>query len=139
MLRVLCIAAGNHEMAPCNCLANSKTPARWTNDWLYERLASPDGWGYWLRNFWSDPKVQTDVRRRASYSVLVDPGFRVISLNNIHCYEMNFFTYPHPVDPDGTLAWLVAELQAAEDRGELVHLISHIPPGHNCFPVLLLY
>ena len=80
--------------------------------------------------------MRADLRRRASYSVLVREGFRVISLNNIQCYEMNFLTYPHLADPDGMLAWLVAELQSAEDRKELVHLISHIPPGHNCFPVL---
>ena len=30
---------------------------------------------------------------------------------------------------NGELAWLVQELLAAEANGELVHIISHIPPG----------
>jgi len=30
---------------------------------------------------------------------------------------------------NGELAWLVQELLAAETNGELVHIISHIPPG----------
>ena len=128
--------AGNHEPAPCNILAIPQSPPRWTNDWLYSYLASFEGWGFWLGDAWNDPKVREDVRRRASYSVLVQPGFRVISLNNIYCYEFNFLTFPHLADPEGMLAWLVKELQGAEDRKELVHLISHIPPGHNCFPVL---
>jgi sphingomyelin phosphodiesterase len=34
-------------------------------------------------------------------------------------------------DMNGELAWLVQELQAAEDKGELVHLINHIPPGNS--------
>jgi len=32
-------------------------------------------------------------------------------------------------DMNGELAWLVQELLAAEANGELVHIISHIPPG----------
>lgn len=32
-------------------------------------------------------------------------------------------------DPYGMLAWLVAELTAAEARGEKVHIIGHLPPG----------
>ncbi len=33
------------------------------------------------------------------------------------------------VDMNGELAWLVAELEAAEANGEAVHILNHIPPG----------
>ena len=32
-------------------------------------------------------------------------------------------------DPSNVLAWLVTQLQAAEDNGERVHIFGHIPPG----------
>jgi sphingomyelin phosphodiesterase len=32
-------------------------------------------------------------------------------------------------DPSGQLAWLVSELQAAEDAGERVYIIGHMPMG----------
>ena len=34
-------------------------------------------------------------------------------------------------DPAGQLQWLIDQLQAAEDKGERVHIIGHIPPGHG--------
>ena len=32
---------------------------------------------------------------------------------------------------NGELAWLVSELASAEANGELVHIVSHIPPGNS--------
>ena len=32
-------------------------------------------------------------------------------------------------DPSGALAWLVSELEAAEDAGERVWLLGHMPLG----------
>lgn len=34
-------------------------------------------------------------------------------------------------DPDGQLAWLVSELQAAETAGQRVFIIGHMPLGTN--------
>jgi sphingomyelin phosphodiesterase len=34
-------------------------------------------------------------------------------------------------DPNGQFTWLVNELQGAEDAGENVYIISHIPPGSS--------
>ena len=37
-------------------------------------------------------------------------------------------------DPGNQLNWLIKELQSAENAGEKVHIIGHIPPGHSdCF------
>lgn len=35
------------------------------------------------------------------------------------------------VDPASELAWMAIQLQASEDAGEKVYLISHHPPGHD--------
>ena len=34
-------------------------------------------------------------------------------------------------DPAQELSWLVYELQSAELKGEKVHILGHIPPGHS--------
>ena len=34
-------------------------------------------------------------------------------------------------DPAQELQWLIYELQNAEDKGEKVHILGHIPPGHS--------
>lgn len=34
-------------------------------------------------------------------------------------------------DPAQELQWLVYELQNAEFKGEKVHILGHIPPGHS--------
>lgn len=40
------------------------------------------------------------------------------------------------VDPSGELQWLTDQLHEAEQLGEKVHLLSHIPPGiSDCIPV----
>ena len=98
-------------------------------DWFYKYLASREGWGRWLPL--EDAKVRRDIERLGSYSVLVRPGFRIIGFNNNYGHESNCFVYLNPVDPQGALAWLVDELQHAEDNGELVHLLVHIPPGFS--------
>ena len=73
--------------------------------------------------------MRRDIERLGSYSVLVRPGFRVIGFNNIYAVPTNFWHQLNQTDPQGALAWLVDELQHAEDKGELVHLLAHVPPG----------
>ena len=34
-------------------------------------------------------------------------------------------------DVGSELEWLAVTLQDAEDAGEMVYLVSHIPPGHR--------
>ena len=41
-------------------------------------------------------------------------------------------------DPAQELQWLIYELQSAELKGEKVHILGHIPPGHSdCLKVWL--
>ena len=96
-------------------------------------MPTTNAWRRWLPQY--DINLLDDIEQIAAYSILVKPGFRVISLNTNYCYNINFWNYLNLTDPDGILAWLINELQNAEDNHELVHIIAHIPPGDSCTEV----
>ena len=81
-------------------------------------------------------------------------GLRVISLQTNQCYRFNWsvlsyklkliysfiimkrnktllfrWLFVNAVDPGNQLRWLIEQLQSAEDAGEKIHIIGHIPPG----------
>ncbi|KAF9362054.1 Sphingomyelin phosphodiesterase [Mortierella sp. NVP85] len=98
-------AVGNHDMGPSN-------------------LA--DDWSRWL------PQDATNtVKNYGAYTASPAPGLRVISLNTNFCYTNNFYIFANlrDYDPHGELKWLVAQLQAAEDKGERVWIIGHVSPS----------
>lgn len=92
--------------------------------WLYDDLDK-----HWRR--WLPAGVSHTVRRGAFYSVLVRPGFRILSVNMNYCNNKNWWLLLNSTDPVSELQWLVYELQGAEMNGEKVHIIGHIPPGHS--------
>jgi len=92
--------------------------------WLYDELDE-----HWRR--WLPAGVSHTVRRGAFYSVLVRPGFRILSVNMNYCNNKNWWLLINSTDPVSELQWLVYELQGAEINGEKVHIIGHIPPGHS--------
>ncbi|XP_037914382.1 sphingomyelin phosphodiesterase isoform X1 [Hermetia illucens] len=123
-------ALGNHESAPVNSF-----PPPYVNQvdasisWLYEELDS-----LWRR--WLPASVSHTVRRGAFYSVLLRPGFRIISLNMNYCNNKNWWLLLNSTDPATELQWLIYELQSAEFSNEKVHIIGHIPPGYpDCLKV----
>uniref|UniRef100_A0A1I7T0R0 Sphingomyelin phosphodiesterase n=1 Tax=Caenorhabditis tropicalis TaxID=1561998 RepID=A0A1I7T0R0_9PELO len=120
------VSIGNHEGVPQDAMAPHTMPEYDTRgpQWLYKIMS--DMWAHWI------PKEALDtVQYRASYAVYPKPGLKLISLNTIYCSEFNFYLYVNEVDPDATLEWLIEELVDSEKKGELVHIISHIPPGDN--------
>ena len=131
------VLAGNHESAPVNMFTSHNAPHEsWTSRWLYNALASSDGWRRWLPA--TDSTLLDDIQRVASYSVLAERGFRIISINMNYCNQMNFWMYMNTTDPDNMLQWLQCcnQLQRAEDNHELVHIIGHVPPG-QCMQVTI--
>lgn len=107
-------------------------------DWLYNELDVQ--WRKWLPT-----SVSNTVRRGAFYSVLIRPGFRLISLNMNYCNNKNWwviFRAQHwdlenyifflnvrwllinSTDPATELQWFIYELQSAEFNGEKVHVIG---------------
>ncbi|KAG1469258.1 hypothetical protein G6F56_003360 [Rhizopus delemar] len=126
---------GNHEAAPTNNfpLRHSAIPfeKKYLDlKWLYKSLAS--NWQGWLA-----PRVHPLVETNTgSYSTRPLPGLKLISLNTNFCYVLNWWLYEQPTqkDPNDIFAWLINELQDAEDKNERAWIIGHIAPGDTtCF------
>ncbi|KAF9934771.1 hypothetical protein FBU30_000065 [Linnemannia zychae] len=116
---------GNHENGPPNLFPTKASGG--DASWLYSSLAS--AWSRWLP---SDALASVQSNNGA-YTVSPSPGFRIISLNTNFCYTMNFYLYAatNDYDPNGEIAWLVTQLQAAEDAGERVWIIGHVGPSQT--------
>ncbi|KAF4523493.1 hypothetical protein B566_EDAN004563 [Ephemera danica] len=117
-------ALGNHEGVPVNSFPPPFVHSDYSISWLYEAMDKQ--WRHWL-----PATTSPTVRRGAFYSVLVRPGFRIISLNMNYCNNKNWWLLLNSTDPGRELQWLIYELQSAELAHEKVHLIGHIPPGHS--------
>lgn len=117
-------ALGNHEAAPVNSFPPPFIQNDFAINWLYDEVDTL--WRKWLPS-----SVSRTVRRGAFYSVLVRPGFRIISLNMNYCNNKNWWLLMNSTDPAKELQWFIYELQSAEFSGEKVHVIGHIPPGHS--------
>ncbi|CAO3568458.1 unnamed protein product [Mortierella alpina] len=115
---------GNHEAGPVNLFPTKATGG--DIQWLYDSLA--DDWSRWL-----PADAVNSVKHYGAYTASPAPGLRIISLNNNFCYTLNFYLYKKikDYDPNGELKWLIAQLQAAEDAGERVWIISHVGPSQT--------
>ncbi|XP_068237816.1 sphingomyelin phosphodiesterase-like isoform X2 [Palaemon carinicauda] len=117
-------AIGNHEAHPVNTFPQPYIDNEFDISWLYDEIAIL--WGTWL------PKdVAESVAYSAYYSTLIKPGLRILSINSNYCYGFNWWLLYDDVDPGTELDWMAKQLKAAEEAGEKVYLISHIPPGHR--------
>ncbi|CAL8364705.1 unnamed protein product [Lota lota] len=115
-------AIGNHESTPVNSFPPPFVHGNRSATWLYNTMA--EEWAPWL----PEQALKT-IRYGGFYSVLVQPGLRMVSLNMNFCARENFWLMVNSTDPANQLQWLVHILQASEDLGEKVHIIGHIPPG----------
>ncbi|CAL4059731.1 unnamed protein product [Meganyctiphanes norvegica] len=119
-------ALGNHEAVPVNSYpVPSVYEDGWDITWLYENLA--EKWSYWLPD-----EVLPDVLQGGFYVVSPYPGLRVISVNMNYCGTGNFFLLMDNVDPVDEMKWLVYQLTEAENMGDKVHILGHIPSGDTC-------
>ncbi|KAI0083450.1 sphingomyelin phosphodiesterase [Irpex rosettiformis] len=92
------------------------------------------GWEQWIGGV----AAQEVHDISGSYGAVV-PGtqLRIISMNTQYWYKQNFWLYDQNnqvPDPNGLLAFLVSQLQAAEDAGQRAWIIGHIPSGKSDFP-----
>jgi len=110
---------GNHEGYPVNSF-----PPPPLNAWLNDATANQ--WSIWL----PEESLKT-VRHGLYYTVKVEPGLRIVSLNMNYCNNMNFWLLVNDTDPAEQLSWLISTLQAAEDAKEKVYILGHIPPGSS--------
>ncbi|XP_041055851.1 sphingomyelin phosphodiesterase [Carcharodon carcharias] len=115
-------AVGNHESTPVNSFPPPFIHGNESSAWLYDAMV--EAWKDWL------PKeAQETLRRAGFYTVKVQPGLRLVALNMNFCSHENFWLLVNSTDPAGQLQWLINILQDAENNGDKVHIIGHIPPG----------
>ncbi|XP_066507582.1 sphingomyelin phosphodiesterase [Hoplias malabaricus] len=115
-------AVGNHESTPVNSFPPPFVHGNRSSQWLYDTMA--EEWTPWL-----PAGALETLKRGGFYSAQVQPGLRVVSLNMNFCARENFWLMVNSTDPAGQLQWLINILQEAENKGEKVHIIGHIPPG----------
>ncbi|XP_061754541.1 sphingomyelin phosphodiesterase [Nerophis ophidion] len=115
-------AIGNHESTPVNSFPPPFVHGNRSSAWLYDAMA--DEWAPWLPQH-----ALKTLRYGGFYTVEIQPGLRVVSLNMNFCARENFWLMVNATDPANQLLWLVHVLQTSEDKGEKVHIIGHIPPG----------
>ncbi|XP_036379011.1 sphingomyelin phosphodiesterase [Megalops cyprinoides] len=115
-------AVGNHESTPVNSFPPPFVHGNRSSSWLYDKMA--EVWAPWL-----PPQALQTLRLAGFYTVQVQPGLRLVSLNMNFCARENFWLMVNSTDPADQLQWLIGILQDAENKGDKVHIIGHIPPG----------
>ncbi|XP_061658323.1 sphingomyelin phosphodiesterase isoform X2 [Syngnathoides biaculeatus] len=115
-------AIGNHESTPVNSFPPPFVHGNRSSAWLYSTMA--DEWSKWLPE-----QALKSLRYGGFYTMVIQPGLRLVSLNMNFCARENFWLMVNSSDPANQLQWLVHVLQTSEDKGEKVHIIGHIPPG----------
>jgi len=95
--------------------------------WNYDHVAK-----LWEQEQWIPESAVTQARAHyAAYSVQRADGLRIITLNTDLWYNANLFNYINltGADNSGMLRFLTDELQDAEDEGDRVWIIGHVPSG----------
>ncbi|KAI9619130.1 hypothetical protein H4Q26_011810 [Puccinia striiformis f. sp. tritici PST-130] len=118
---------GNHDVAPTNSFPRNTTITTLSSQWDLELFS--DTWARWI----GDHGAHTLPANSGCYS-RIHPGtnLKIISLNTGFWYKANFWLYDSDEfqpDPNGILAWLISELQDAENRGQKAWIIGHLSPG----------
>ena len=124
-------AVGNHDSNPTNSFPPSQLQGDDVENigWVYGNYSQD-----WEGGIGSDAAASVEPNSGSYSAMYGDTSLKLISLNTIFWYTLNFWTYStleSTPDPSGVLAWLVSQLQAAEDAGQRVWIFAHIPPGNN--------
>ena len=117
--------AGNHESVPVNAFTPTSVDPT-GNNWLYSNLSAN-----WHSEI-GDVAASNLEKNSGSYSAMWgNSNLRIISVNTNYWHKNNFWLYQKEMerDPSGVLAWLVSELQSAEDADQRVWIIGHMPMG----------
>ncbi|ANB12892.1 hypothetical protein AWJ20_1170 [Sugiyamaella lignohabitans] len=118
---------GNHDSYPFSQVAQTSSGFADLFSFNTDLMAK-----LWEDNEWLNPATAKQARvHYGAYSTLTRQNLRIISLNSNFWYRWNFYNYWNIENPDtsGTLRFLVEELIRAENKGERVWVIAHVPPG----------
>ncbi|XP_055905944.1 sphingomyelin phosphodiesterase-like [Eupeodes corollae] len=121
---------GNHDSHPSHTFAPPNVMGEDISvQWLYDLHA--DLWSNWLPS-----STQETIKKGGYYTVSPQKGFRIIALNNNYCYTLNFWILYNGRFPSEQLEWLHDTLLQAEQDGEYVHILAHLPSGiSSCWSV----
>ncbi|KAF1981934.1 Ser/Thr protein phosphatase family protein [Aulographum hederae CBS 113979] len=122
-------ALGNHDSNPeaIDAPHSLPGPLGQQQSWNYDHVA-----GLWLHEGWLPESAATEARLHyGGYSVKNHFGLRIITFNSDFWYRSNFLNYINTTNPDnsGMFAFMISELQAAEDAGERVWIVAHVLSG----------
>jgi hypothetical protein len=120
---------GNHDTNPEAIDAPHSLPGNLSMQmsWNYDHVA-----GLWQHEGWLNATAAEQARLHyGAYSVKNHYGLRMITFNTDFWYHSNYLNYINMTNPDvsGTFAFMIQELQAAEDAGERVWLFGHVLSG----------
>lgn len=101
----------------------SNSMEEFSTNWLYS--SSAEQWETWLPNSTFDT-----ISKGGYYTTLIQPGLRLIALNNNYCYLYNWWLLYSTKPVKTQFKWLEETLKEAEEAGEKVHILAHIPNGH---------
>ena len=90
--------------------------------WLYEHVAE-----LWSANL--PPDALDSVKNGGYYTALIRPGLRLIALNNNVCFTLNWWIIFSVKSIAAQFQWMHDVLLSAENAGEKVHILAHIPNG----------
>ncbi|KAK4569621.1 hypothetical protein LTR86_003385 [Recurvomyces mirabilis] len=123
-------AIGNHDASPVNSFPLPELKTSYNNTYDYNLDAQL--WQPWIG---SAAAAQVRAHSGMYSTTYTSPStgtcLRIISINTMFWGGVNWWIYntTMPRDPAGVLAFLVSQLQLAEDNGERAWIIGHIPPG----------
>ena len=85
---------------------------------------------------WLGAEQLATFKKGGYYTVVPEPGLRLVVLNTNICYLNNFWLAYAPEDPNGQLQWFADTMLQAEREGSNVLIVGHISPGSgSCWPV----
>ncbi|KAK5676882.1 hypothetical protein LTS10_010646 [Elasticomyces elasticus] len=120
---------GNHDTNPeaIDAPHSMPGPLGQQMSWNFEHVA-----GLWQHEGWINSTAAQQARLHyGAYSIKNHYGLRIITFNTDFWYHSNFLNFINTSNPDvsGTFAFMIQELQAAEDAGERVWLLGHVLSG----------
>ncbi len=119
---------GNHEAFPVNMFPGMDEAGKYNPSWLYSGLTT------FFQHWITGEEQRHTMMNGGYYQALVRPGLRLVSINTNYCNSLNFFLLLNFDDPSNHLHWIYSVLHQAEQKGEKVLVIGHIPPGSSdCF------
>ncbi|EMC96490.1 hypothetical protein BAUCODRAFT_24254 [Baudoinia panamericana UAMH 10762] len=121
---------GNHDSWP----SGFNEPNGFRNDSLPNEMS----WNYqlvsaaWQKEGWLDEvAAYYAATHYGAYATTTSSGLRIISINSDFWYTPNIFNYYNYTNPDksGILRFLAGELASAEQAGQRVWILGHVPSG----------